>query len=27
MPDCLKKYEMANLDTAGASRLLRISLP
>ncbi|MFA5042929.1 MAG: type I phosphomannose isomerase catalytic subunit [Kiritimatiellia bacterium] len=27
MPDCLKKYEMANLDTDGASRLLRISLP
>jgi mannose-6-phosphate isomerase class I len=27
MPDCLKKYEMANLDTAGASRLLRVSLP
>ena len=27
MPDCLKKYEMANLDTTGASRLLRISLP
>ncbi len=27
MPDCLKKYEMANLDTTGASKLLRISLP
>jgi mannose-6-phosphate isomerase len=27
MPDCLKKYEMANLDKSGASRLLRISLP
>jgi mannose-6-phosphate isomerase len=27
MPDCLKKYEMANLDIVGASRLLRISLP
>lgn len=27
MPDCLKEYEMANLDTTGASKLLRISLP
>ncbi|MDD5676625.1 MAG: class I mannose-6-phosphate isomerase [Kiritimatiellae bacterium] len=27
IPDCLKEYEMANLDTTGASRLLRVSLP
>ena len=27
MPDCLKEYEMANLDPKGASRILRISLP
>ncbi|MBI2437377.1 MAG: class I mannose-6-phosphate isomerase [Lentisphaerae bacterium] len=27
LPDCLKEYEMANLDTTGPSRLLCISLP
>lgn len=27
VPECLKEYEMANLDTTGASRFLRASLP